>query len=244
MLMTHVISGFPDSQTSQAIMHTMAESGADIMEVQIPFSDPLADGPTIMAANQQALDGGATPATTFAFLKTMSAQLPLPLLVMSYTNIVFRMGWLNFATACGDAGLTGAILPDLPYDETPAGFDTNMHRMGQHCIRPLSPGMSDQRLAACLKRASGFVYVTLKTGITGVSGHIDPRGLEILARVRAMTQMPIAVGFGISSPEQVAMLRDKADIIIIGSQVIRIFRAEGLEGVARFIRQCRAVLDA
>ena len=235
-LMTHVVAGFPDLHASREIIETMAAGGADLIEVQIPFSDPTADGPAITKANHRALENGVRPEDAFSLIEKSKTTLDIPLVVMTYANIPFRMGWQRFADRAAEAGAGGVIIPDLPFD-TEEGRDAlaELGRQSLPFIPVLSPGMSDRRLRDIAGQASGFLYLTLRVGTTGTVGRTDPNGLAFIARVRAATSLPLAAGFGISSRAQINGLRGAADIAVVGSHLIRIFEAEGLAGLRGFL---------
>jgi len=241
LLMTHVVAGYPDPATSRTIVETMAGSGADLIEIQIPFSDPLADGPTITAANRIALENGMRPRDCFAMVRDLSARLSTPLLIMTYVNIPFQMGLERFAAACAEAGAAGAIIPDLPRDEIDQDLPALLSEHGLAHVPVLSPGMRPDRIRTVLEGASGFVYVTLRTGVTGALSEIGGRGLDFLDVVRKATALPIAAGFGISSPEHIRLLEGKADAVVVGSRVIDLFNREGLDGVRAFLEGCRKI---
>lgn len=238
-LMTHVVAGDPDLESSLDLAERMARGGADLIEIQIPFSDPLADGPTIMASNQAALDNGTRPEDCFDLIRRLRCRVQIPLLVMTYGNIPFQRGWNRFARECADAGASGVIIPDLPWDEPLTALEKALAGHGLHFIRLVSPGMADDRLRSVLERASGFLYLTLRVGTTGATSGIESRGLDFLGKVRSRTKLPIAAGFGISSPEQVIALTGSVDAVIIGSRLINLRRKQGPEAVEDFLRSCR-----
>jgi tryptophan synthase alpha chain len=235
-IMTHVVAGFPDLQTSLDIVEAMAAGGADLIEVQLPFSDPAADGPAITKANHRALEKGVRTEDGFTMINRLGKILGVPLLLMTYANIAFRMGWQRFAVRVAGAGAAGMIIPDLPFD-TQEGREAvaELSRRSVPLIPVLSPGMSELRLKEALRRASGFAYLTLRVGTTGTVGPTDPNGLAFITRVREATTLPLAAGFGISSPEQVEALQGLADIAVIGSHLIRIYETEGLAGIKGFL---------
>lgn len=237
-LMTHVVAGDPSLEASRDLAERMARSGAGLIEIQIPFSDPLADGPTIMASNQAALDNGTRPEDCFEMIRRLRGRVDIPLLVMTYGNIPFQRGANRFARECAEAGVSGVIIPDLPWDDPLAGLEDALAGHGLHFIRLVSPGMCDDRLLSVLERASGFLYLTLRVGTTGVVSGIESRGLDFLHKVRSLTPLPIAAGFGISSPEQVNALAGSVDAVIIGSRLINLRRERGPEAVEEFLRRC------
>lgn len=239
-LMTHVVAGYPDLQTSQRLITLMAGAGADMVEIQFPFSDPLADGATIMAANQAALEGGITPAACFAMAAALKRTLKTPLLLMTYANIPFQMGWRRFISKAVEAGFSGLIIPDLPFDEEEVPYLSMAKQHGLYIVQVISPGIAISRLKEISRIAEGLIYVTLRVGITGAVKEIDPRGVEFIETVRRYTSLPLAAGFGISSPLQVMLLREGVEAVVIGSHVINLYNRRGERAVKEFIRLCKA----
>jgi len=242
-LMTHVVAGYPDLETSKALVRLMNACGVDMVEVQIPFSDPMADGATIMRANQTALDAGVDPKSCFDMVHSLASDTRIPLLLMTYFNIPFVMGIDRFITESRKAGVSGLIVPDVPVDEVDNGFYEEARKNSIHAIRVISPGIQKERAIRVLRGAGGFVYVTLKTGTTGSRKVIGEGGLNSLAATRSYTELPVAAGFGISSPEHIRLLRGKADLAVIGSRIIELLDESGINGVRKFLEQCRMVSD-
>ena len=238
-LMTHVVAGYPDLKTSKELIVIMAQSGVDMIEIQIPFSDPLADGPTIMMANQKALDNGTTPADCFKMAKELKDTIPIPLLFMTYVNIPFRMGMENFIKQSAESGIHGLIIPDIPFDEKNTDYINTAAKYGIYPIQLVSPDTTVKRLKQIVHHVRGFIYTTLKVGITGARKQIDKKGVEFINTIKTCTTAPIAAGFGISSPEHVKQLQGVADVAIIGSHIINLFNQHGLEKVAGFIKTCK-----
>lgn len=238
-LMTHVVAGYPDLETTETLIRVMAESGADLVEMQIPFSDPLADGPTIATANQAALDNGITPEHCFRLAEKLKSSVDIPLLIMTYANIPFSMGIEQFVKRCSESGISGMIVPDLPFDQSPWYLEA-AEKYGCFPILVVSPGMSSERLAEIVQQARGFIYTTLRVGITGARKTIHESGLRFLETLRACTSLPIAAGFGISSAEMVNQLQGRADGAVIGSYIIEILNKQGIDEVGQFIRSCKA----
>jgi len=243
LLMAHLVAGDPDPDGSLDLALVLARNGADLLEIQIPFSDPLADGPAVMAANRRALERGARPEDAFRLMERIREKILIPMTVMSYGNIPFRMGFERFASRCGESGAGAAIIPDLPWDERLPGLRKAFGRRGIHLVRPVSPGMSPVRLEAAVGEASGFLYATLRVGTTGASARIEDRGLDFIRRVKTASRLPAVAGFGVSSPEQAALLKGMVEAVVIGSRLIEVRSIGGLESVGAFIRRCRAALD-
>ncbi len=243
-LMAHVVAGYPDLNASEELVALMAASGADLVEIQIPFSDPLADGPTITRANHEALRKGVRPADCFRLVERLRSRVSLPLILMTYANIPYQMGMGRFAEEAAGCGASGAIVPDLPFDEVEGRRSRRLTVEGVHLIPVLSPGMSERRLEPILAKAGGLLYITLRVGITGVFGRAQLGGADFIDRVRKETDLPIAAGFGVSSAAEVSSLGNKVDAVVIGSRVLDIYNSLGPEGVAAFLRECRAACEA
>lgn len=220
-LMTHVVIGYPSLEDTVNIVKTMAENGADLIELQIPFSDPLADGPTIMKACEKSLRVGTKVKDAFRIMALLSSQLSIPLLFMAYYNTVFKYGVEKF---CKDAKATGAyglIIPDMPIDEeSEEHFLSYCRKYNLHNIQVISPASTEKRLKKNAKVATGFVYCTAHQGITGVKNQLNPAISTYLKTVRKIFLVPIAVGFGIFKKEHLKQLAPYADIAVIGSAII------------------------
>lgn len=240
-LMTHVVAGYPNLAATGDLIRLMADSGVDLIEIQIPFSDPLADGPTIMRASQHALDNGVTTTDCFNLAEEMAAKVDVPLLFMTYGNIPFAMGMERFVKRSAAAGVQGLIIPDLPFDEETDDHMALAKKAGLKIIQVTSPSTGEERLAKVCAIAEGFIYSTLKVGITGAGADINEQGITFLNRIRSLTDLPIAAGFGISSPEHVQRLVGKTDVAVIGSHVINLYEKEGEKGVARFLEECAKI---
>lgn len=242
-LMTHLVAGYPDLKTSQELLLAMAENGADLIEVQIPFSEPLGDGPTILTASHKALARGVRPGDCFAMVSRIQERVPMPLLFMTYANIPWQMGMERFLAAGVAAGISGLIIPDLPFDEDDGGYLKLSRAYGLHPIQLLSFGMDPLRRRQVLQQADGFVYLTLRVGVTGAGGQIADSGLSLISEVKKLTQLPLAAGFGISSVSQVQQVARQADMVIVGSHLVTLFDQGGIPAVSQFLRACREVLE-
>lgn len=243
-LMTHVVAGYPDLETNERLIKVMAESGADMIEVQIPFSDPLADGATIATANQAALEKGITPGDCFGLVERLRKQVDIPLLIMTYANIPFRVGIETFARQCSVAGVSGIIIPDWPFAEALDMIDM-MEAVGLYVIPVVSPGMSEERLTKVCGGARGFIYATLRVGITGARGQLEEKGLNFLRALREYSSLPIAAGFGISSVDMVRQIEALAvvDAVVIGSRIIDLVEREGIEAVGQWLGKLKKCTD-
>ncbi|MCK5837614.1 MAG: tryptophan synthase subunit alpha, partial [Desulfobacula sp.] len=211
LLMTHIVMGYPSFEASFDIVKQMVEAGVDLMELQIPFSDPMADGPVILTANQKALDRGSTVQRCFEFAQTVSSAFPIPFLFMSYANILYKYGFDRFSDTLLQMHLKGAIVPDLPPEE---GGDY-LRAMKKNSLDPIyifSPETSDERLAYLSSVASGFVYCMARKGVTGKETAFSEDMAPYLSRCRHATPLPLAVGFGVKEKTDVDYLKGKADI--------------------------------
>jgi tryptophan synthase alpha chain len=237
-LMTHVVAGYPSLQANEELIRLMARRGVRLIEIQIPFTDPLADGPTIMRANQAALDAGITPDQCFDLCAKLSKELDVAFIFMTYANIPFASGMERFLDQASASGASGVILPDLPWDEVDGDYAEMAREHGLHPVMVISPDTEGPRLDAVLKRASGLIYTTLKVGITGAGASMDQAGVDYVRGLKTKAGLPIAAGFGISSPDHVRMLDGLADAAVIGSHIINLLDAGGLRAVDEFLAAC------
>lgn len=240
-LMTHIVVGYPTLAESRNLVLAMAEAGADFIELQIPFSDPVADGPTLMQANQAALEQGTTVAQAMELMADLAPTAGRPLLFMTYFNIVHHYGVAKFCETAAAAGASGLIVPDMPLDEEPSEhFIFAAEQAGLTVIRLLSPASTDKRLSLNAALARGFVYFVSRKGITGARAQLEPELAQQLARMKKFFTVPVAVGFGISQPEHVAALAGQADIAVVGSELINVYnradKGRGVEAVKDFIK--------
>lgn len=237
-----VMAGDPDLDTSAAIILQLQEAGADLLELGIPFSDPVADGVTVQKAADRALQNGATLDGVLAMLKKLRAQgLTIPVCLFSYLNPIYHMGYENFAKAAKDAGAQGALIVDLPPEEaedylaaaTAADFET---------VFLCSPTTSDARLAVIDAASSGFVYYVSREGVTGAQSDLPQSLADKLQKLQSILQNPVAVGFGISTPQHVATLRGKVDGIVVGSALVKIIEEYGKSAADAVAAKTRALL--
>jgi tryptophan synthase alpha chain len=238
LLMTHLVLGHPHFDTSLRLVESMVHAGVDLIELQIPFSEPMADGPVILRANQEALAGGSTVERCFEVATEVARRFDVPFLFMSYYNVLFRRGVSNFVARMQDAGLRGAIVPDLPPEEA----DDYLSAMHEAALSPIfiySPNTSDARLATIAGHASGFVYCVARKGVTGSDTAFTLELASYLARARAATSLPLAVGFGVKEKADVDFLRGKADIAVIGSETLRVLERGGIAAVGPFLSALR-----
>src|SRR3989344_5126335 len=239
-LMTHVVVGYPSLAKTFDIVKIMEKNGVDFVELQIPFSDPLADGTTIMKACESALKNGTKVKDAFDVVEKLSGKVKIPLLFMAYYNTVFKYGTEKFCLDAKNAGAYGLIVPDMPIDEEKEEhFFSFCHKYNLHNIRVISPASTDERLKKNAEVASGFVYATARQGITGAKSSLDPKLISFLNKVKKEYKVPIAVGFGISKKEHLKALKPFADMAVIGSAVIdKISSGQNyLESVEYFLKE-------
>ena len=238
LLMTHIVVGYPSYDASYEIVRQMVAAGVDLVELQLPFSEPIADGPVILRANQEALATGATVAQGLAFARRVAADFPIPFLIMSYYNILYKRGVADFAAAMAAAGLAGAIVPDLPPEE---GADY-LQAMARHDLAPIliyAPTSTDDRMRYLARHARGFVYCVARKGVTGTPTAFAAALDDYLERCRRHTDLPLAVGFGVRQREDIDFLEGRAEIAVIGTEAIRVFDQDGASAVGGFLRALR-----
>lgn len=238
LLMTHIVLGYPDFDTSLRLVESMVQSGVELMELQIPFSEPIADGPVILHANQGALSRGSTVERCFHLAAEVAKRFPIPFLFMSYYNVLFKHGVGSFVQRMADSNLKGSIVPDLPPEEG-ADYLNAMSSAGLDPIFIYSPNTKPERLATLGKAGSGFVYCVARKGVTGSHTAFSSDLTSYLARARAATLLPLAVGFGVKEKTDVDFLRGKADIAVVGSETLRVLEQGGISAVRPFLTSLR-----
>ena len=238
LLMTHIVLGHPHFDTSLHLVDAMVTAGVDLIELQIPFSEPIADGPVILRANQEALTAGSSVERCFELATQVARRFDVPFLFMSYYNILFKRGVRNFVGDMQQAGLRGAIVPDLPPEEA----SEYLAAMKEQALDPIfiySPNTKPERLASIALHGSGFVYCVARKGVTGSKTAFSSDLSTYLARARAATTLPLAVGFGVAEKADVDFLRGKADIAVVGSETLRVLERGGLAAVLPFLKALR-----
>lgn len=243
LLMTHIVMGYPSFEQSFEIVEAMVGAGVDIMELQIPFSEPIADGPVILAANQKSLERGASVEKCMAFAREAAARFDIPFLFMSYYNILHRCGLDQFAGVMAESRIRGAIVPDLPPEEG-GEYIAAMAGRNLDPIYIYAPTTSPERMAYIDGFAKGFIYCVARKGVTGAETDFSTELECYLAQCRRATRLPLAVGFGVKSRRDVDFLKGKADIAVVGSETIRLVDREGTGAVAAFIRGLRSSRNA
>ncbi len=235
LLMTHIVLGYPTFDDAYKIIESMVEAGVDLMELQIPFSEPIADGPVILQANQKSLSGGSTVSQCFEFAHKVVERFNIPFLFMSYYNILYKYGVSQFVRDAAETGIQGFIVPDLPPEEG----EEYLIAAENHVTSPIfifSPTTSDDRMKYLASHGKGFIYCVARKGVTGAGTDFSDHLNSYLKRSRQATELPLALGFGVKSKSDVDFLKGKVDIAVIGSETIRLVDREGVGAVSEFIK--------
>ncbi len=238
-----ITSGDPSLAVTEQLVYAMAEAGADIIELGIPFSDPTAEGPVIQAANIRALSGGVTTDKVFDMVERIRQNCDIPLVFMTYANVVFGYGIERFVDRMEQVGMDGLILPDVPYEEKEE-FDGVCKNHGIDFISLIAP-TSHERIAMIAAEASGFVYCVSSMGVTGMRNEItsDIDGMVALVR-EANPEIPVAIGFGISNPETARVMAQKSDGAIVGSAIVKLCEQYGEDSISHVAKLVRDMKDA
>ena len=233
LVMAHVVCGYPSFEDNMQELEIMAEAGVDLVELQFPFSEPSADGPLFVRANEQSLKAGTTVDQCFEFMAKVSARFPFKVLMMGYYNTVFKMGEELFVQRLREAGGVGYILPDRPVEES-----ANLHQLSADAgIEPIilmTPTSSDKRLAQLGAASRGMVYAVARKGVTGSKTNMGDDVIALIDRCRQHTNVPIGVGFGITSKADMDFLRGSADLAIVGTAALQTWEDSGAEGLKAF----------
>ena len=238
-----ITCGDPGLETTAAAVRAAVENGADLIELGIPFSDPTAEGPIIQGANLRALSGGITTDDIFAFVKELRRDVTVPMVFMTYANVVFSYGAEKFISTCKDIQMDGLILPDLPYEEKEE-FIPLCHKYGVDLVSLIAP-TSENRIAMIAREAEGFLYIVSSLGVTGVRSEIKTDLSSIVKVVRENTDVPCAIGFGISTPEQAKKMADISDGAIVGSAIIKLLEKHGKDApkfVGEYVKSMKDAL--
>ena len=238
LLMTHIVLGYPSLDVNRRVIRQMVENGVDLIEMQIPFSEPMADGPVIVKANQEAIETGMKVRRCFDFAAEMTAAHSIPFLFMTYYNILYQFGVEEFFKKSKEIGIKGFIIPDLPPEEG-EDFFTLSRKYSIDPIMIYAPTSTEERMKYLAGYGRGFVYCVARKGVTGKQTDFDEDFNSYMKRCRASADMPLAVGFGISSKEDVETLVGKADIAVIGTKTIKVVEEEGVDAVGPFISSLR-----
>ena len=225
-----VTGGDPDIETSYELIKAMAANGADIIEIGIPFSDPIAEGPVIQEASLRALNAGTTTDSLFEMVEKLRKEIDIPLLFMTYMNPIYVYGTERFMTRCAEVGIDGVIVPDVPFEEK-AELAGQCKSHGIDLISMIAP-TSQERIETIAKEAEGFIYCVSSLGVTGVRSEIKTDIGAMVQHVKAVTDVPVAVGFGIATPEQAEKMAGLSDGAIVGSAIVKLVAKYGKDAVS------------
>ena len=237
-----VTCGDPDLETTAKVVRAAVENGADLIELGIPFSDPTAEGPVIQGANLRALRGGITTDKIFAFVKELRQDVKVPMVFMTYANVVFSYGAETFISTCRDIGIDGLILPDLPFEEKEEFLPT-CRQYDVDLISLIAP-TSENRISMIAREAEGFIYIVSSLGVTGTRNEIRTDLSSIVKVVRENTKVPCAIGFGISTPEQAKKMADISDGAIVGSAIVELIEKYGTDAPEHVAEYVKSMKDA
>ncbi len=241
-----ITGGDPDMETSYELIKTMAENGADIIEIGIPFSDPIAEGPVIQAADLRSLSAGTTTDALFDLVIRLRKEIDIPLIFMTYMNPIYVYGTERFMERCAQVGIDGVIVPDVPFEEKAelAGY---CKAAGLDLISMIAP-TSEERIETIARESEGFLYCVSSLGVTGVRSEINTDIGAMVSQVKKVTDTPVAVGFGISTPQQAKKMAGLSDGAIVGSAIVKLVAQYGKDAkpyVADFVKQMKEkVLEA
>ena len=239
-----ITCGDPDLETTAEAVKAAVSNGADLIELGIPFSDPTAEGPVIQEANLRALTGGVTTDKIFAFVRELRKEVSVPLVFMTYANVVFSYGAEKFISICRETGMDGLILPDLPFEEKEE-FLPLCRQYGVDLISLIAP-TSENRVAMIAREAEGFIYLVSSLGVTGTRSEITTDLQPIIRTIRENARIPVAIGFGISRPEQAKAMAGLSDGAIVGSAIEKILAQYGKdapEHIGRYVREMKNALE-
>ena len=237
-----ITCGDPDLATTEAVVRAAVENGADLIELGIPFSDPTAEGPVIQGANLRALNGGIKTDMIFEFVKKIRVDIQIPMVFMTYANVVYSYGAEKFISNCKEVGIDGLILPDLPFEEKDE-FLPICHKYGVDLISLIAP-TSANRISMIAKEAEGFIYLVSSLGVTGTRSEITTDLGSIVKVIRENTDIPCAIGFGISTPEQAKKMADLSDGAIVGSAIIKQLEKYGTDAPKYIGEYVKSMKDA
>lgn len=235
-----ITAGDPDVETSKKIMVKMAQAGCDLIEVGIPFSDPIAEGPVIQNANIRALKNNVTTDDVFDMVKEVQPQVNIPMVFMTYLNVLFKYGYDRFLQKASDAGICGVIIPDMPYEEK-GELQSVAKKYGIEVVSLIAP-TSEERIKMIASDAEGFIYEVSSLGVTGIRSEIKTDLQSITQAVKQVTDVPIAIGFGINTPEQAKEFSQFADGIIVGSAIVKLieqYKADAPDKVYDYVKSMK-----
>ena len=239
LLMTHTVVGYPSLEDNWQMLEEMQAANVDMVELQMPFSEPIADGPLFVKANQEALKNGIDWNSYFDFMRRAHDKFDFPLLLIGYYNSAFAMGHRSFCSRLAEHGASGYLLPDLPLEEM-----EDLHQLSkEHRLNPImlcTPTHKETRLQSICANGSGFLYCVARKGVTGAVTKIDPMVFEFLKRCRRYSDLPLALGFGLSSGEDLNQLQGHADIAVIGSALLKTWEDKGPESYRSHLQELAA----
>jgi tryptophan synthase alpha chain len=238
-LIPYIMAGHPTLNDTKRLVRELEEAGADIIELGVPFSDPLADGPTIQNASEAALKQGVTLKKVIRLTEEIRHETDIPIVLMTYCNPVFKFGTEKFVKEASDAGVAGVITPDLIPEEA-HDYISYAKKYGLDTIFLLAPTSTEERIKKVIRASTGFIYYVSITGITGSQIHMDTAMKDTLSSIQSMTSKPVAVGFGITSPEEASSVSKLADGVIVGSAIVRLIMNGG--DVKAFVRSLRKAI--
>ncbi len=242
-LIPYVTVGYPSIEATLKVVPILAQSGCDIVELGIPFSDPLADGATIQRASFHALENGVTPQICLEVAEQLSHKVDIPMVFMTYFNPVFSYGLQEFCSACAGCGVSVLIIPDLPPEEG-SELESITRKQSLDLIYLLAPTSTEKRIRLVAERSRGFIYLVSVSGVTGTRDRLPQDLGAFVSRVRKAASQPLCVGFGISTPEQARQVASMADGVIIGSRIIQLMEADKtMAAISDFAREIRGALD-
>jgi len=241
-LIPYITVGYPTVETTLKVVPLLASSGCDIIELGIPFSDPLADGATIQRASYEALRQGITPKVCLEVAQQLRRQVEIPLVFMTYYNPVLKFGLEHFCSKCAEVGIDGLIIPDLPPEEGEE-LEQSTGKHGLDLIYLLSPASTEERIELVAKKSCGFIYLVSLTGVTGARDKLPEELESFVARVRKRTEKPLCIGFGVSTSEQARRIAKVADGVIVGSRIIQLIKVDNsLKNLCSFVKGLRDAL--
>ena len=236
-----ITGGDPDLETTEALIPRMAEAGADIIEIGIPFSDPIAEGTAIQAADERALNAGTTTDKLFEMIKRVRAKVDIPLVFMTYINPIYAYGTEKFAQKCAECGIDGMIVPDVPFEEKEE-VDSIWEMAGIELVSMIAP-TSKERIGMIASQAKGFLYCVSSLGVTGIRSRITTNIKVMIEQVRTVSDIPCAVGFGIATPRQAHEMAEVSDGAIVGSAIVKMIEKYGkncIEPVCEYVKEMKA----
>ena len=241
-LIPYITVGYPTIETTLKVVPLFTGIGCDIIELGIPFSDPLADGATIQQASYEALRQGVTTSVCFEVAQELRRQVQIPLIFMTYYNPVLKFGLEKFCSKCAEVGIDGLIIPDLPPEEG-KGLEKSVKKHSLDLVYLLSPASTEERIRLVTNRSTGFIYLVSLTGVTGTRNRLPEQLESFVSSVREGTEKPLCVGFGVSTPEQARRVGKVADGVIVGSRIIQLLNQDkSLRNARSFVKSLREAL--